>query len=129
MVNEKYRIGNQGKTEFTEQEITKIERLLTLLRFAPSHKQKNIRQQLRDIGFYISKYGTGLTVERFRNMVATGKIKEIKNNTDLEIEIFVHGALCYSYSGQCLMSSFKGGRSGNRGSSLPNINATRLQSL
>ena len=35
--------------------------------------------------------------------------------TDLELEIFVHGALCYSYSGQCLMSSFKGGRSGNRG--------------
>lgn len=82
MVNEKYRIGNQGKTEFTEQEITKIERLLTLLRFAPSHKQKNIRQQLRDIGFYISKYGTGLTVERFRNMVATDKIKVIKNNAD-----------------------------------------------
>ena len=41
---------------------------------------------------------------------------EIKNlKTDMELEIFVHGALCYSYSGQCLMSSFKGGRSGNRG--------------
>ena len=35
--------------------------------------------------------------------------------TNMELEIFVHGALCYSYSGQCLMSSFKGGRSGNRG--------------
>lgn len=42
-------------------------------------------------------------------------IKEIKKNTDLEIEIFVHGALCISYSGQCLMSSLIGGRSGNRG--------------
>ena len=42
---------------------------------------------------------------------------EIKNlRTNMELEIFVHGALCYSYSGQCLMSSFKGGRSGNRGS-------------
>ena len=42
---------------------------------------------------------------------------EIKNlKTNMELEIFVHGALCYSYSGQCLMSSFKGGRSGNRGS-------------
>ena len=41
---------------------------------------------------------------------------EIENlNTNMELEIFVHGALCYSYSGQCLMSSFKGGRSGNRG--------------
>lgn len=38
-----------------------------------------------------------------------------KLNTSMELEIFVHGALCYSYSGQCLMSSFKGGRSGNRG--------------
>ncbi len=35
--------------------------------------------------------------------------------SSLEIEAFVHGALCYSYSGQCLMSSILGGRSGNRG--------------
>ena len=42
---------------------------------------------------------------------------EIENiKTNMELEIFAHGALCYSYSGQCLMSSFKGGRSGNRGS-------------
>ena len=41
---------------------------------------------------------------------------EIQNlKTNMELEIFAHGALCYSYSGQCLMSSFKGGRSGNRG--------------
>lgn len=43
------------------------------------------------------------------------EVKEIRKNTDLEIEAFVHGALCYSYSGQCLMSSMIGGRSGNRG--------------
>lgn len=42
-------------------------------------------------------------------------IKYIKNNTDLELEVFVHGALCVSYSGECLMSKFIGGRSGNRG--------------
>jgi len=42
-------------------------------------------------------------------------IKEIKEKTNIEIEIFVHGALCISYSGQCLMSSLIGGRSGNRG--------------
>jgi putative protease len=39
----------------------------------------------------------------------------IKKHTKMPIEAFVHGALCYSYSGQCLMSSFMGGRSGNRG--------------
>ena len=45
-------------------------------------------------------------------------LKEIKNiydRTGLEIEAFIHGAMCYSYSGQCLMSSMIGGRSGNRG--------------
>ncbi|MGF7145717.1 putative protease [Anaerotaenia torta] len=43
------------------------------------------------------------------------EIRAIRDNTDLEIETFVHGALCYCYSGQCLMSSMIGGRSGNRG--------------
>lgn len=43
------------------------------------------------------------------------EIKEIITKCDIEIETFVHGALCYSYSGQCLMSSLIGGRSGNRG--------------
>lgn len=42
-------------------------------------------------------------------------IKYIKDNSDIELEVFVHGALCMSYSGQCLMSSLIGGRSGNRG--------------
>ncbi len=41
-------------------------------------------------------------------------IQEIKSGR-IELEIFAHGALCYSYSGQCLLSSFIGGRSGNRG--------------
>ena len=43
-------------------------------------------------------------------------IKEIKEKSKIELEIFIHGALCISYSGQCLMSSLIGGRSGNRGS-------------
>lgn len=43
------------------------------------------------------------------------EIKYICDNTNTEIEIFVHGALCVSYSGQCLMSSMIGDRSGNRG--------------
>jgi putative protease len=42
-------------------------------------------------------------------------INHICKNADVEIEAFVHGALCISYSGQCLMSSMIGGRSGNRG--------------
>ncbi|MBP3568863.1 MAG: U32 family peptidase [Lachnospiraceae bacterium] len=43
------------------------------------------------------------------------EIKTMRRNTALEIEAFVHGALCYCYSGQCLFSSMIGGRSGNRG--------------
>lgn len=43
------------------------------------------------------------------------EIYEIKKNTNIELEIFIHGALCVSYSGQCLISSLIGGRSGNRG--------------
>ncbi len=43
------------------------------------------------------------------------EIQDICQATSLEVEVFVHGALCVCYSGQCLMSSFIGKRSGNRG--------------
>ena len=49
-----------------------------------------------------------------REMTAD-EILEIRKSTDLELEIFVHGALCMSVSGQCLLSAMIGGRSGNRG--------------
>ena len=47
--------------------------------------------------------------------LSLAEIRRIYEQTGVEIESFVHGALCYCYSGQCLMSSFLGGRSGNRG--------------
>lgn len=43
------------------------------------------------------------------------EIKHIKNEVNIEVECFIHGAMCYGYSGQCLFSSILGGRSGNRG--------------
>ena len=43
------------------------------------------------------------------------EIKEIRKHTDMELEVFVSGSLCISFSGNCYMSSFIGGRSGNRG--------------
>lgn len=46
--------------------------------------------------------------------LSLAEIRELKKE-GLEIESFIHGAMCYSYSGKCLMSSFLGGRSGNRG--------------
>lgn len=47
--------------------------------------------------------------------LSMAEVQKIADETELEIESFVHGALCYCYSGQCLFSSFIGGRSGNRG--------------
>ncbi len=47
--------------------------------------------------------------------LSINEIEYICKNTDIEIETFIHGALCISYSGQCLFSSMLGGRSGNRG--------------
>lgn len=47
--------------------------------------------------------------------LSLGEIAGIRDEVNLEIESFVHGALCYCYSGQCLLSSLIGGRSGNRG--------------
>ncbi|HEY9245777.1 MAG TPA: peptidase U32 family protein, partial [Candidatus Methanoperedens sp.] len=47
--------------------------------------------------------------------LSLGEIHAIKSKTSVEIETFIHGALCFSYSGQCLLSSMIGGRSGNRG--------------
>lgn len=47
--------------------------------------------------------------------LTTAEVKDIVDNSNVEIEVFVHGALCYSYSGKCLFSSFLHGRSANRG--------------
>ncbi|MDD7403368.1 MAG: U32 family peptidase [Butyribacter sp.] len=47
--------------------------------------------------------------------LSLAELKQMRKETDVELEVFVHGALCYCYSGQCLFSSMLGGRSGNRG--------------
>ena len=66
-------------------------------------------------------YGAKLLLEAGCSRIVTARelsleeISHIYEETGAEIESFVHGALCYCYSGQCLMSSMLGGRSGNRG--------------
>lgn len=47
--------------------------------------------------------------------LSLSEIRELKTATGLQVETFIHGAMCYCYSGQCLFSSILGGRSGNRG--------------
>ena len=61
---------------------------------------------LKDLGFKRVIMGRETSID---------EIKRIRENIDIEIEVFIHGALCMSYSGNCLFSSFEGGRSGNRG--------------
>ncbi len=62
---------------------------------------------------YLQKLGAARIVAA--RELSLDEIREIRGCTDIEIECFVHGALCYCYSGQCLLSSMLGGRSGNRG--------------
>ena len=89
---------------------------------------KYIREQFPDLPIHAStqmtvndvlgaKFLEKLGVERVvtSREMHIDEIRQISEQTDLEIESFVHGALCYCYSGQCLYSSLIGGRSGNRG--------------
>ena len=89
---------------------------------------KFIKEQFPDLPIHAStqmtitnamgaKFLEELGVERVvtAREMQLSEIKEIAKSTDVEIESFVHGALCYCYSGQCLYSSMLGGRSGNRG--------------
>ena len=61
---------------------------------------------VKDIGFSRAVLARELSAKQ---------IAQIKSLTDLELEVFIHGALCVSYSGQCLTSENFGGRSANRG--------------
>jgi len=89
---------------------------------------KLIKDVIPDINIHFSTQGTVYSLEgvnavkpfNFERVVLSreltlDEIEEICSNTDTEIEVFVHGALCICYSGQCRFSSLVGERSGNRG--------------
>ena len=71
-----------------------------------------VAHSLEDVK-YLEKVGFDRVV--LARELNVDEIKNICNNTNVDIEVFVHGALCVCYSGQCLMSSMIGNRSGNRG--------------
>ncbi|MFR5601566.1 MAG: DUF3656 domain-containing U32 family peptidase [Lachnospiraceae bacterium] len=73
--------------------------------------------QMTITGVYGAKTLAALGAERIvtARELSLEEIRQIHEEVDVEIESFVHGALCYCYSGQCLFSSLIGGRSGNRG--------------
>ncbi len=89
---------------------------------------KFIREHFPDLEIHTStqmtitnRYGAELMKELGASRIVTARemsfdeIKDISENVEIEIESFIHGALCYCFSGQCLLSSMIGGRSGNRG--------------
>ena len=87
-----------------------------------------IKQTLPELPLHLSTQGTiydrrgveaaaSLGYERvvLARELSLKEIREITEQTETEIEVFVHGALCFCYSGQCQLSRFIGGRSGNQG--------------
>ena len=124
-------------TLFKENELT--EQLYPYL--LPYYKQGLDAVIVQDIGAFrfIKEHFPGLEIHTSTQMTVTNRygaemmkslgatrvvtaremsfaeIEDISKNVDVEIESFVHGALCYCFSGQCLLSSVIGGRSGNRG--------------
>lgn len=87
-----------------------------------------IREYFPDMELHVStqmtltgKYGAGLLKKMGAVRIVPARelslaeIAELKTATGLQVETFIHGAMCYCYSGQCLFSSILGGRSGNRG--------------
>lgn len=87
-----------------------------------------VREFLPELPIHMSTQGSVYNLEGVKAAAELGyervvtarelsydEIREICQNTDTEIEIFIHGAQCICYSGQCQLSRFNGGRSGNRG--------------
>lgn len=87
-----------------------------------------IKKEFPDLDIHTStqmtvtnRYGAQMMKDLGATRVVTARemsfdeIRDISENVDVEIESFIHGALCYCFSGQCLLSSMLGGRSGNRG--------------
>lgn len=79
----------------------------------PIHASTQMTLTMAEGGNLLIPYGvTRLVMAR---ELSFQELERVRNHTSLELETFIHGALCYCYSGQCLMSSMIGGRSGNRG--------------
>ena len=81
------------------------------------HLQMHASTQMTVTGPYYASLLKEMGVSRIvaPRELSLQELRAIYDATGLELEAFIHGALCYSYSGQCLMSSVLGGRSGNRG--------------
>lgn len=106
-------LSSAGVDAFIIQDFGVAETVKRICPEMPLHASTQMSIQSRFGVEFAEKYGfTRVVVPR---ELSEKEIAEINSHSDIEIEYFVHGALCMCVSGQCLMSSMLGGRSGNRG--------------
>ncbi len=103
----------QGLDAVIVQDLGVLEKIHRLFPDLPIHlsTQTTITTGLNDT-FFKDNNVTRVVPARELNIE---EIRKLCEDTSMEVEVFVHGALCYAYSGQCIMSSIRGNRSGNRG--------------
>lgn len=102
-----------GADAFIMQDIGAAMTVKKLLPDIPIHASTQMTAHSLSDVLFLQKAGFSRIV--LSRELSLDEIKNIKSNSEAELECFVHGALCVSYSGQCLMSSFIGARSGNSG--------------
>ena len=103
----------QGLDAVIVQDLGVMEMIHTLFPDMAIHASTQMTVCGTDYGKWLRDHGASRIVTP--RELDLSEIADMKQQTGVEIETFVHGALCYCYSGQCLMSSMIGGRSGNRG--------------
>ncbi len=95
------------------QDLGLIHRLHELIPEMPLHASTQTTVHNREGAAYLKSFGIRRVV--LARELTAAEVTAIAAEPDIEVEVFIHGALCVCYSGQCLMSSMIGGRSGNRG--------------
>lgn len=108
-----YKVAQAGVDALIVQDWGVVNLTKTLLPEMPLHGSTQMTVNNSAGAKYLEKHGFERVV--LARETSLEEVKKIKKATNLEIEIFAHGALCVSYSGICYLSSMLGGRSGNRG--------------
>lgn len=114
-INLLYYLNEYGADAVIVQDIGLLSKIRELSLDLPIHASTQMTTHNTEGVKFLEELGVKRVV--LAREMSLDEIREIKQNTDINIEIetFIHGALCISYSGQCLLSSIIGGRSGNRG--------------
>jgi U32 family peptidase len=92
--------------------------MLMLIREEGMQAPLHLSTQMSTLNHLAVKFWAGMGVSRIvlAREVTLDEVKQIRAHTDAQIEMFVHGALCITYSGRCLLSRYMTGRDANRGS-------------